>query len=68
MSDTKTPPMPMILPDPPPRVVTRQPLCPNCGSNRTASFSAGARVLAFGILAAGSVGKSWQCYGCKYKW
>lgn len=44
--------------------------CPNCGSTRTQRISSTSRVagvLTLG-LASGSVGKTYKCKTCKYKW
>ena len=44
--------------------------CPNCGSNNTNKISVIGRVtsgLAFGIFSS-SIGKTWKCNKCGYKW
>jgi hypothetical protein len=62
--------MPVILPDPPPPnhrggLIVK---CPNCGSTETHRFNAGKKVALFGVFAAGSIGKTWECWRCSYKW
>ena len=50
--------------------VDNRPKCPTCGSHNIQPISATKRagsLLTFG-LASGSIGKSYECKNCKYKW
>ncbi len=47
------------------------PKCPTCSSTdieRISTKSKVGRAIMFGILAAGSIGKTFKCNNCGYKW
>lgn len=46
-------------------------LCPNCKSDKVQRISGASKVgsaLMFGVFAAGSIAKTYQCLKCRYKW
>lgn len=48
-----------------------KPHCPTCGSTNVEKISGANKVgkaLLFGVLAAGSISKTFHCKNCGYKW
>ena len=48
----------------------RKPRCPTCGSDKVKKISTSKKIFAFGMIgfASSSVGKTFECKSCGYKW